>query len=91
MKLPYSGFDCFFLLSFRENDLVHEEEDQHGHAAVEHRGAEFYTQSGTNFPATATQMQLMEFTMQVITMKASRYRYLFFPQYYSYWHLDSKD
>ena len=32
-----------------------------------------YTQSGTNFAATATQMQLIEFTKQVITMNASAY------------------
>ena len=30
--------------------------------------------SGTNMPATATQMQLMELTMQVMTMNASRYQ-----------------
>ena len=32
-----------------------------------------YTQSGTNFAATATQTQLIEFTRQVITMNASAY------------------
>ena len=32
-----------------------------------------YNQSGTNIPATATQMYLMEFTIQVIIQSAIRY------------------
>jgi len=33
-----------------------------------------YSQSGTNIPATATQIQLMEFTIQVTMQNAIRYQ-----------------
>ena len=36
-----------------------------------------YMNSGTSRPATATQMQLMELTMQVITQNANRYQPIF--------------
>ena len=39
-----------------------------------------YSQSGTTSPATATQIQLMELTMQLMTMKATKYHAICFPR-----------
>ena len=63
-----------FGLALGEDDLIDEEEDHHGDAAVEEGGADVVDEIRHQQAATATHTQLMELTMQVMRQKATRYQ-----------------